>query len=91
MYLHFSLSFMILALVVNYFFLLGSGKTAMASTVGISSDFPYVKIVSCSQQFTFHILTQISFFFKMDWSSKLIGSGISENISNFIPPWVGLG
>lgn len=28
------------------FFLLGSGKSAMAATVGIESDFPYVKIVS---------------------------------------------
>ena len=27
-------------------FVLDSGKTAMAATVGIDSDFPYVKIVS---------------------------------------------
>lgn len=28
-----------------------SGKTAMAATIGIDSDFPYVKIVSCFRMF----------------------------------------
>ena len=28
------------------FFVLDSGKTSLAATVGIDSDFPYVKIVS---------------------------------------------
>lgn len=33
----------------SQFILLDSGKTALAATVGIDSDFPYVKIVgSCS-------------------------------------------
>ncbi|KAK9085279.1 hypothetical protein Sjap_025690 [Stephania japonica] len=35
----------------------GSGKSAMAATVGIDSDFPYVKIVSF-----LHLLNSVSFF-----------------------------
>lgn len=36
------------------FLVLNSGKTAMAATIGIESDFPYVKIVSINIPFLSH-------------------------------------
>ncbi|XP_047182788.1 vesicle-fusing ATPase-like [Vigna umbellata] len=43
----------------------GSGKTALAATVGIDSDFPYVKIVSAETMIGLHESTKCAQIIKV--------------------------
>ncbi|KAI9104193.1 hypothetical protein K1719_023029 [Acacia pycnantha] len=59
----------------------GSGKTALAATVGIDSDFPYVKIVSAESMIGLHESTKCAQIIKVVGVYMPIGPRFSNLIS----------
>uniref|UniRef100_A0A803MHD3 Vesicle-fusing ATPase n=1 Tax=Chenopodium quinoa TaxID=63459 RepID=A0A803MHD3_CHEQI len=59
----------------------GSGKTAMAATVGICSDFPYVKIVSAESMIGLSESTKCAHIVKWIYIAKLFSCRLVEYVA----------